>query len=68
MTSMTYCRHENTAADMAQVWDLWEDFDPDGANDYEKRGRRRIIELVREMHDQFDNDGTYDVVDEGGVQ
>ncbi|MCG8151223.1 hypothetical protein GUY44_12090 [Pimelobacter simplex] len=59
---MEYCRHENTAREMSQVWDLWEDYET-GGNDYEDRGRRQIIRLVREMHDQFEFDGTYDEVD-----
>ncbi|AIY16161.1 hypothetical protein KR76_04210 [Pimelobacter simplex] len=62
MPSMEYCRHENTAREMSQVWDLWEDYET-GGNDYEDRGRRQIIRLVREMHDQFEFDGTYDEVD-----
>jgi hypothetical protein len=59
MPSMTYCRHENTATEMAQVWEMWEDYQP-GSNQYEDRARKRIIRLVREMHDQFGFDGTYD--------
>lgn len=63
MTSMTYCRHENTVSEMNQVWELWEDYEP-GSNTYEDRARRRLIKLVREMHEQFEFDGTYDEVDE----
>jgi len=63
MPSMTYCRHENTAAELAQVWELWEDADADELNEYEAKGRRRIIRLVREMHEQFEFDGSYDELD-----
>lgn len=63
MPRMTYCRHENTAADLSRVWDLWEDYEP-GSSEYEDRGRRRIVSLVREMHEQFEFDGTYDAMDQ----
>ena len=61
MVSMTYCRHENTASELDQVWEMWEDYEP-GSNKYEDRARRRIVKLVREMHEQFEDDGTYDEV------
>lgn len=61
MSNMNYCRHENTAQDLNDVWDLWEDFTP-GKNEYEDSARARIVRLVREMHDQFEFDGTYDEV------
>ena len=59
--SMSYCRHENTASELARVWEEWEDYEP-GTNEYEDRARRRIIRLVAEMHEQFEIDGTYDEV------
>lgn len=68
MASMTYCRHENAATELSQVWELWEDWDAESSNEYEARGRRRLIKLVREMHDQFECDGTYDALDDGVVQ
>ncbi len=49
MSSMTYCRHENTANDLAQVVNLWDDFDPEYADEHETRGRARIIELAHEI-------------------
>lgn len=61
MPSMTYCRHENTATELDQVWELWEDYEP-GDNQYEDRARARIVKLVRQMHEQFAFDGTYDEV------
>ena len=61
MTSMGYCRHENTASELSRVWDEWEDYSP-GTSEYEDRARRRIARLVREMHEQFEDDGTYDEV------
>jgi hypothetical protein len=49
MTNMSYCRHENTANDLQDVVDRWNDFDPDDATPYEIDGRRRIVELAREI-------------------
>lgn len=45
MSNMSYCRNENTAGDLLDVWENWhdtEDFD-----EREARGRARIIELAR---------------------
>jgi hypothetical protein len=59
MPNMSYCRHENTARDLDDVWEQWEDYAP-GTSEYEDRARRRIVEIVCEMHAQFEFDGTYD--------
>lgn len=59
MGNMSYCRHENTAGDLAEVWELWDESEK---SESEKRGRKRIVELVKEMHEQFEFDGTYDEV------
>lgn len=48
MTSMSYCRHENTADDLAIVVEMWVD-DPSDLNVYEREGRERIIELAHEI-------------------
>jgi hypothetical protein len=48
MSNMSYCRHENTANDLADVVENWVD-DPSELNEYELRGRRRIIELAQEI-------------------
>lgn len=61
MANMSYCRHENTARDLDDVWEQWEDYVP-GKNQHEDRARARIVKLVRDMHEQFDFDGTYDEV------
>lgn len=62
MTSMSYCRHENTVIELEQVWDLWEEWTLEGSNEYEARARKRLIRLVQEMHEQFEMDGTYDEI------
>lgn len=59
MANMSYCRHENTARDLEDVWDQWEDYTP-GKNEYEDKARKRIILLVQDMHEQFQFDGTYE--------
>jgi len=49
MPNMSYCRFENTSKDLGDCvenWELEED-----ANDYEKEGKRKIIELAREIID-----------------
>lgn len=57
MANMSHCRHENTARDLADVWEKWED---GAGNEYEEKARKRIVKLVAEMHSQFAFDGTYD--------
>lgn len=59
MANMSYCRHENTANDLFDVWAQWEDY-TEGTSVYEDKGRRRIIRLVEEMYDQFKWEGLYD--------
>lgn len=66
MSNMSYCRHENTARDLDDVWNQWYE-DESGhsytiadLNSYEQAGRKKITRLVREMYEQFENDGEYD--------
>ena len=63
MYSMSYCRHENAAADLESVWEEWDDY-THGKNGYEDRARKRIVRLVGEMHERFVDDGEYDDEDE----
>lgn len=63
MPNMTYCRHENTADALADVWSRWDDFDEESATQFELGGRRRLIELVQEMHQRFEEDGVYDALE-----
>lgn len=64
MSNMSYCRHENTYGDLADVWDNWEWDASAITNEYEKKYRRRLIQLVREMHEEFDSLGTYNEPEE----
>lgn len=66
MSNMSYCRHENTARDLQDVWEHWfedeegKEYTFNDLNEYEQRGRNRIIRLVQEMYEQFESDGEYD--------
>jgi hypothetical protein len=61
--SMGYCRHENAFSEMQRVWEEWDDYTP-GSSDYEDRARKRIVDLVADMHEQFAFEGAYDETDE----
>lgn len=56
---MSYCRHENTARDLDDVWENWQDT-TDDLNEYEVEGRKRIIRLVQEMNEHFESNGVYE--------
>lgn len=45
MVNMSYCMHQNTAADMEHVIESWDDFNPKTASMNEIQGRQRIIEM-----------------------
>lgn len=60
MSNMGYCRHENTARDLADVWEQWYDTDFDSLDRYERVGRKKIVQLVAEMYDALLEDGTFE--------
>ena len=47
MANMSYCKHENTAADLADVLGTWNEYTD--ASDSEMRARRRILEQAIEL-------------------
>lgn len=53
MSNMSYCRHENTLSDLRDVWENWDDFDPEQATRQEIHARKALRELVMEMADEF---------------
>jgi hypothetical protein len=53
MPNMGYCRFENTATDLQ---DCWEHFDDDELSPTEERGRREIIELAVEIARTYGDD------------
>lgn len=59
MANMSYCRHENTADDLQDVWEQWGEY-IEGTSEYEDKARWRIIRLVGEMYGQFKWEGLYD--------
>ena len=63
MSNMSYCRHENTANDLADVLDRWDDFNEEEATQFELNGRLRIIRMVRELNERFEEEGIYDDID-----
>lgn len=44
--NMRYCRFENTANDLRQCVDTWDD---DDLSKDEQRGRARILEMARQL-------------------
>lgn len=53
MANMSYCRHENTAADLEDVWDQWNDY-KEGTSEYEDEARKRILRLIVDMYESLD--------------
>lgn len=53
MASMSYCRHENTASDLRQVLEMWDDFDIEDENEHELRGRASIIEYALQLVEDY---------------
>jgi len=47
MSNMSYCRFENTAADLDDCVNNWDNIDED--NQYEVSGKDRIIALARQI-------------------
>ena len=54
MGNMSYCRHQNTLADLEDVWNKWDDFDEDDSNTDEIRARQRLIDLILEMAEELE--------------
>jgi len=48
MGNMSYCRFENTSSDLQDCVDNWE-LDDKEASDYEKKGKKRIVELAKKI-------------------
>jgi len=54
MGNMSYCRFENTARDLSDCVENWDE--DEDLNDYEKSGKQHIIELAREIIDMAGDD------------
>jgi hypothetical protein len=54
MSNMSYCRFENTARDLQDCADHWDDVsDEDLSSDHERRGKKHLKETILEMAEQF---------------
>ena len=50
MGNMSYCRFENTAKDLEDCRDHWDDkADEELSSDYERRGKQRLRKLIVDM-------------------
>ena len=55
MPYMSYCRFENTARDLADCWENWDDVsEEDLSCDQERRGKRMLRKLVLQMANHFE--------------
>ncbi len=61
MANMSYCRFENTAADLNDCLEHWDDVPDDKlSSDHERRGKIRLKKIILQFADMFgwvdDND------------
>jgi hypothetical protein len=61
MSNMSYVRHENTLADLKDVWYRW---DEGATNEYEREARAKLIDLIEEMASSPDLRRTFSSWDE----
>lgn len=61
MGNMSYCRHENTAIDLRDVIENWEDV-PN--NEHEIKARKRILEMIVTVYASLEDNGLVDEVGE----
>ena len=53
MMNMSHCRFENTLKALRECTEHWED---DLSNDFEVRARKRLIELCKDIAEEFSDD------------
>lgn len=53
MSNMSYCRHENTASDLYDVIEQWDDFNPEDSSWQEVMARARIIEYALQLVNDY---------------
>ena len=49
MGNMSYCRFENTAGDLQDCYDNWDETPEDELSDFEKKGRAKILKLCNDI-------------------
>ena len=59
MSNMSYCRHENTAKDLADILDECHNFDAYEAEDSEITGRKKIVRLCMRIIEEFIEEDGY---------
>jgi hypothetical protein len=50
MSNMEHCRFENTAHDLADCYDHWDD----DLSEFEEKARKRILRLARKIVDDYE--------------
>jgi hypothetical protein len=54
MANMSYCRFENTASDLQDCFDHWDETpDEQLSSDHERRGKKRLKKIILEFADMF---------------
>ena len=54
MPNMSYCRFENTANDLQDCVDHWDDTpDEELSSDHERRGKKRLLALVKQIAEDY---------------
>ena len=56
MSNMSYCRHENTANDLEDCYERWDDFDPEDSSSHEIRGRKKLLRLCKDIVSDYGDD------------
>ena len=51
MSNMSYCRFENTANDLDDCFEHWDD--DEELTEEEKRGKEKILDLCRDIVDSY---------------
>ena len=57
MSNMSYCRFENTANDLADCRDHWDEVDDaELSSDHERKGKARLKKIILEMASWWEDD------------
>ena len=56
MGNMSYCRFENTAGDLQDCYDNWDETPDKELSDFEKRGKERILKLCKYIVGDYSGD------------
>lgn len=56
MANMSYCRFQNTAADLADCEESEGMYEPDSLSEEEQRARKRLIRLCQRIAAEFEDE------------